>query len=246
MTEEFHLRNCMLYEYIRGTNVSDATKNIQRALGANAIDYYRCERWFNKFRKGHRSLKDDSDDEENVKMSLKVKNISTIQTEEAIAFFRTMQNYNDIIGNYYYHFQRYKVTNYLLEITKNKQLHRQIVVLDEICVSYLTLHHASRNENKSETLNWKIYTKLHNAKISFWWNFRGFLHLELLPKNKILTDEFYCKQLDKLHEILLLKEPEPVLNKCAILQHDIDQLYETKISARLMLTGYVNRIALLN
>ncbi|KAI4484010.1 hypothetical protein M0804_007466 [Polistes exclamans] len=238
MTEEFHLRNCMLYEYMRGTKVLDATKNIQKALGEYAVDYYRCEKWFNKFRKGFRSLKDDSDDEEEIITSLKIKYISTIQTEQATTFFRSMQNYEDIIGSYSYYLQRCRIADYLLETSKHNKLFREIVILDELCVSYVTLHCTNINVSEVEKSNGKIYTKLHNAKISFWWNFRGFLHLELLPKNKILTDEFYSKQFDKLHEILLLKEPGPVLSKYVILQHDIDQLYSTKVLEKMSELGY--------
>ena len=56
---ETHIRHCMLYEYRRGTNASEAMRNIC-AVYPGAVSVRKCQRWFNKFSKGNCSLIDES------------------------------------------------------------------------------------------------------------------------------------------------------------------------------------------
>ena len=43
----------MLYEFQLGHNVVEATQNIRKALGQNAITQRLCQQWFNRFKVGN-------------------------------------------------------------------------------------------------------------------------------------------------------------------------------------------------
>jgi len=62
----------------------------------------------------------------------------------------------------------------------------------------------------------------HQKKVmlSVWWDFKGIVHFELLPRNKTINSEIYCQQLERLSDALLHKRPTLVNRKGVIFHHD--------------------------
>ena len=53
-----------------------------------------------------------------------------------------------------------------------------------------------------------------------WWNWKGVVFFELLPRNQTINSDAYCRQLNKLNAAVKEKRPELVNRKGVIFQHD--------------------------
>ena len=53
------IRMCLLYEYKLNHSASEATRNICQAIGHDSITHMTAYRWFERFRNGDESLKDE-------------------------------------------------------------------------------------------------------------------------------------------------------------------------------------------
>ena len=56
--------------------------------------------------------------------------------------------------------------------------------------------------------------------LCIWWDWKGILCYELLPKNQTINSNKYCTQLDQLKAALDEKHPELVNRKCIIFHQD--------------------------
>ena len=54
----------------------------------------------------------------------------------------------------------------------------------------------------------------------FWWNWKGVVFFELLPRNQTINSDVYCRQLNKLNAEVKEKRPELVNRKSVIFHHD--------------------------
>lgn len=55
--DEVHLRHCMMFLFDQGMKANEAVKQINDTYG-EILKLNKCHRWFKKFKKGNRSLKD--------------------------------------------------------------------------------------------------------------------------------------------------------------------------------------------
>ena len=56
--------------------------------------------------------------------------------------------------------------------------------------------------------------------LSVWWDWKGAVFFELLPKNQTIHSDVYCRQLNKLNAAVKEKRPELVNCKGVIFHHD--------------------------
>ena len=66
---------------------------------------------------------------------------------------------------------------------------------------------------------------LHNrhqkkVMLSVWWDFKGIVYFELLPKNQTINLNVYCRQLVKLDKEMKEKRPELEIRKGVISHQD--------------------------
>ena len=64
--------------------------------------------------------------------------------------------------------------------------------------------------------------ELHQKKIllSIWWNWKGVVFFELLPRNQTINSDIYCRQLNKFNAAVKEKRLELVNSKGVIFYHD--------------------------
>ena len=56
--------------------------------------------------------------------------------------------------------------------------------------------------------------------LSVWWDFKGIVYFELLPRNQTINSNVYCRQLMKLDKEMNEKRPELATRKGAIFHQD--------------------------
>ena len=56
--------------------------------------------------------------------------------------------------------------------------------------------------------------------LSVWWDFKGIVYFELLPRNQTINSNVYCRQLMKLEKEINEKRPELATRKDAIFHQD--------------------------
>ena len=63
---------------------------------------------------------------------------------------------------------------------------------------------------------------IHQKKVmlSDWWDCKGVVYFELLPRNQTINSDVYCQQLDKLNTAIKEKQPELVNRKDVIFHQD--------------------------
>ena len=73
------------------------------------------------------------------------------------------------------------------------------------------------NESSQTTSKANIHQKI---LLSIWWDWKGPVYFELLPRNQTINSEVYCRQLDKLNAEVKEKRPELVNRKGVIFHQD--------------------------
>ena len=56
--------------------------------------------------------------------------------------------------------------------------------------------------------------------LSVWWDWKGVVFFELLPRNQTINSNLYCRQLNNLNAAVKEKWPELVNRKGVIFHHD--------------------------
>lgn len=241
--DENHLRHCMLFLFRQGKNATDATRDICSTYG-DILKINKCQRWFRKFGSGDFDLSDGyrsgrpTELDNDLLVSLVESDpCQTIQelSDKLNSSWSSTQEHLKNIGKVYRHGrwipydlteynknQRLTISNALLTRQKNEPFLHRVVTGDEKWVLY------SNNKRQNQWLSpgqRPIPTPqngLHPKKVLLcvWWDYIGIIHFELLQPGQTITSEFYCQQLDRLHQQLTIKRPALLNRKGVILQLD--------------------------
>ena len=67
--------------------------------------------------------------------------------------------------------------------------------------------------------------------LSVWWDWKGVVFFELLPRNQTINSDFYCRQLNKLNAAVKEKRPE-LVNRKGVIFHDVNAIPHTFLATR--------------
>lgn len=239
-----HFRNILLFYFHKGNKVAEAHKEICEVYGVDCITERTCQNWFKKFRSGNFSLKDDH----RSGRPNKVVNdqVNVIITEDRHITVREIAHRLNVshttVENHLKHLglvkkldiwvphelkeihltQRINICDTHLKRNENDPFLKRIITGDEKWVTYNNIVRKrswSRRDELAQTIS---KPELHAKKImlSVWWDYKGVVYFELLPRNQTINSNIYCQQLTKLNEAVKEKRPELANRKGIVFHHD--------------------------
>ncbi|XP_065645670.1 histone-lysine N-methyltransferase SETMAR-like [Hydra vulgaris] len=243
-TQPTIIRSCLLYEFKLGRNATQAAKNICTAFGEGTVSERPAQKWFQRFSSGDESIEDLPRsgrpllvDEDELKDAVESDSSQTCQ-ELAVRFavsVETIRLHLHAIG------KAWKLSRWVphkLSIDNKKQRLT-------ICTSLLSRHNVEPFLDRLLTCDekWIVYNNtkrcyhwlspddpipktpkpnLHERKVllCIWWTTAGVVHYELLPTGQTITGLVYSAQLQRVHDLLLVKQPALVHRRGVLLLHD--------------------------
>ncbi|XP_020289890.1 histone-lysine N-methyltransferase SETMAR-like [Pseudomyrmex gracilis] len=242
--DRVHLRVIMMYEFRRGTRISNTVKNICDVFGENAVSIPTCERWFAKFKRGDFNLEDQprsgrpSGIDDDIVRNLVDAN-SRISTQEIAdrlnvdrsTAFRHLKKlgYSLKLDVWVPHslternkMDRVSTANSLLGRLKTDPFLDRLVTGDEIWIQYDNAERKRtwrQKKNECDQPN-QADLQLQKAVLSVWWDCKGVIFYELLPVGETITSDKYCQQLDNLKAAIDEKRPVLAKRKDVVFHHN--------------------------
>jgi len=99
---------------------------------------------------------------------------------------------------------------------------KQIITGDEKWIVYNNVNRKRSWSKHDEPPQTTSKADIHQKKIllSIWWDWKGVVFFELLPRNQTINTEVYCRQLDKLNAAIIEKRPELVNRRSVVFHQD--------------------------
>ncbi|XP_014479919.1 PREDICTED: histone-lysine N-methyltransferase SETMAR-like [Dinoponera quadriceps] len=233
----------MLFFFRKGKSATQAKKKICATYGNDAVTERMCQKWFKKFRAGDTTLEDEDErsvppviaDDNQIKTLIENNQRYTTQEIAEILHLShtTVIEYLQELG-YVNRFDlwvphdlpeenlvdRISICDSLLKRNTNSPFLKRIVTGDETWIIYNNAVRKQSQGKCSIKLSTAPKAELHpqKAKLCIWWDWKGVIYYELLPKNVQLNSNKYCAQLDKLKEAIAEKRPE-LINRKGVLFH---------------------------
>ena len=243
-----HFRHILLYYFRKGKNASQAHKKLCAVYGNEALKERQCQNWFAKFRSGDFSVKNAQRsgrpvevDESHIKAIIDSDRHSTTReiAEKLNVSHTCIQKKLKQLG----HVKK-------LDLSVPHQL-KEIHLMQRIsiCDSLLRRNEIDPFLKRLVTGDekWIVYTaqatpeaEIHQEKImlSVWWDYKGILYFELLPRNQTINSNEYVRQLAKLSDAVQEMRPELANCKGVIFQHDNANLYTSLVTRKLLKLGW--------
>ena len=81
----------------------------------------------------------------------------------------------------------------------------------------------------------KVHIHQKKVRLSVWWDFKGIVYFEQLPKNQTISSNVYCYQLMKLDKEIKEKRPELATRKGVIIHQDNARLHRSLVTRKKLL-----------
>ena len=239
-----HFRHILLYYFRKGKNAVQAAKKLRDVYGDEALKERQCRNWFEKFRSGDFSLKDDQRsgrpvelNEDEIKTIIEAdRHVTTREIAEKLNVSHTaIEKHLKRVGlvkkldiwvphdlKEVHLTKRINACDLLLKRNEFDPFLKRIITGDEKWIVYNNVNRkrswCTPNESSQTTSKANIHQK--KILLSIWWDWKGPVYFELLPRNQTINSEVYCRQLDKLNAAVKEKRPELVNRKGVIFHQD--------------------------
>lgn len=254
MDKKIHIRHCILFAFDRGLSGLAAAEEICKVYGEDAVTKRTCNRWFERFRSGERSLEDEPRsgrpseiDNEELNSELKTNpRQTTRELADKFGCSHTTIEYHlhemgkvQKLGIWVPHQltldnlnQRVTICNSLLSRLNVDPFLDRMITGDEKWVLYLNVRRKRQWLDPAEEPLRDAKPDLHQKKVllCIWWDIRGVIYFELLDSNTTIKADVYSYQLMQVQEALMEKRPGLVNRKGVILLHDNARPHVAKLT----------------
>ncbi|XP_011638278.1 histone-lysine N-methyltransferase SETMAR-like [Pogonomyrmex barbatus] len=116
---------------------------------------------------------------------------------------------------------RINICDILVKCEENDPFLKRLIIGDEKWIVYNNVvrkQWPQRDDSPQTTSKANIYQR--KVMLSVWWDFKGVVFFELLPRNQTINLNVYCRQLDNLNKSIIQKRPKLVNHKGVVFHHD--------------------------
>lgn len=232
------------YEFRRGTNAAQTTRNVNEVFGKDVANERTVRRWFEKFRSGDFNLQNEprgrpesTVDNDELKAAVEADTSQT--TRELAARFDvtipTILNHLKQIGkvkkldrwvphelNERQKRNRFEACLSLLSRHKGEPFLHRIITCDEKWILFDNRKRSAQWLDKDEVPKHTPKPNIHQKKlmVSVWWSSAGVIHYSFMRTGQSITADVYCNQLDEMMRELGIKQPRLVNRDRPILLQD--------------------------
>lgn len=242
--QKLHFRHILLFLFRKGQKAADAHREICAVYGATAVSNNTCDRWFARFRSGDFDLNDSArsgrptsaDDDQILAAVRSDRHLTTREIAERFDIHYTtvsdrlkklgMVKKTDVWVPHELTekniMDRILICESLLRWNEQDGFLKRIVTGDEKWVVYNNIKRTKSWCGPGESSQTIGKPDLHPQKVmlSVWWDYKGVVYFELLPRGQTIDSTKYCAQLNKLKRELQQKRPELVNRKRVVFHHD--------------------------
>lgn len=239
-----HFRHILLYYFRKGKNAAQAAKKLRDVYGEEALKERQCRNWFEKFRSGDFSLKDEHRsgrpyevDDDQIKAIIESDRHTTVReiAERLNVSHPTIERHLKCLGlvkkldiwvphelKEIHLTQRINICDLHLKRNEIESFLKRIITGDEKWIVYNNVNRKRSWSRRDEPPQTTSKADIHQKKImlSVWWDWKGVVYFELLPRNQTIDSNVYCRQLDKLNAAVKEKRPELINRKGVIFHQD--------------------------
>jgi len=239
-----HFRHILLFYFRKGKNAAQAAKKLRDVYGEEALKERQCRYWFEKFRSGDFSLKDEQRtgrpmkaDDEQIKTIIELdRHVTEREIGEKLKIPKsTIHDHIKRLGlvkkldiwvphqlKEIHLTKRIDACDVHLKRNESDPFLKRIITGDEKWIIYDNVNRKrswSKHDEPPQTIS---KADIHQKKIllSIWWDWKGVVYFELLPRNQMINTEVYCRQLDQLNAAIMEKRPELVNRRGVIFHQD--------------------------
>lgn len=240
-----HFRHILLFYFRKGKNARQACRKLRKVYGDYALQERQCQRWFTKFRAGDFDLNDAPRSGRPTKVDdNKIK--ALIESNPHYTTREIAETLNVHHSSVHDHLKKLGYVSKLDTWVPHELKEVHLTARINICEMLIKREEKDPFLNRMITgdVKWIVYNNvvrkrswsqrddlpqttlkadIHQRKVmlSVWWDFKGVLFFELLPRNQSLNSKVYCQQLDSLNESIIQKRPELVSHKGVVFHHDV-------------------------
>lgn len=239
-----HFRHILLFYFRKGKNATQAYKKLCAVYGDEALKERQCQYWFAKFRSGDFSLKDeprsgrpvevdddqikaiiDSDRHSTTREIAEKLDVSHTCIEKRIKQLGYVKKLDLWVPHELKEIhltQRINISDMLLKRNESDPFLKRLITGDEKWVVYNNVSRKRSWSKQDEPPQTTSKSDIHEKKVmlSVWWDYKGIVYFELLPRNLTINSDVYTQQLTKLNNAIQEKRPELANRKGVVFHHD--------------------------
>jgi len=239
-----HFRHVLLFYFRKGRNARQACEKLRAVYGNNALQERQCQRWFTRFRAGNFDLNDASRsgrpikvDDDKIKAliesnpryttreiaeTLKIQHSTVHDHLKKLGYASKLDIWVPHELKEVHLTARINICDMLIKRQENDPFLKRLITGDEKWIVYNNVVRKRSWCRRDDLPQATSKADIHQRKVmlSVWWDRKGVVFFELLPRNQTINSNVYCRQLDSLNESLIQKRPGLVNRKGIVFHHD--------------------------